>query len=452
MNVAQKRARHAVERLTFGPRPGDVHSVATLGVDRWIELQLHPDRIEDNALELRLAPYRTLNMSTRDLVVDFPSYDLLKAAREGKFPLPSDPCRHAVYVAGIARLQRQEHESKAAVAVSTSPLTSTLPLAAAGVHSDGKENHGEEKLKKSQPRQDRQQAITTADDLVLLDPEARMQRILGLSADEQAVLLRGLPGTKRQAVLSGLSPDQRETVLAIDNPQAVVNYELQSATLLRAVYSERQLQEVLADFWFNHFNVFLDKLADRYLLTAYERDVIRPHVLGKFKDLPVATATSSAMLFYLDNWESQGPDSPAVAGQKTNRHDGLNENYARELMELHTLGVNGGYTQQDVTEVARVFTGWTFETQRNGSNFHFNPRMHQPGAKIVLGQTINDDGMEEGKTFGLRRIIAMSGYSVPVWPVPRPQSSRLEIIRKHNPHKTTCGSPRSLRPVAQLPS
>ena len=185
--------------------------------------------------------------------------------------------------------------------------------------------------------------------------------------------------------------------------KALVNYEAQSGKLLRAVYSDRQLEEVLTDFWFNHFNVFIGKGADRYLITSYERDVIRPHVLGKFKDLLVATAQSPAMLFYLDNWQSEGPDStrqrpvnrstpqngaaPALAerprrassrrastaprpqlpeqGQQK-RRDGLNENYARELMELHTLGVNGGYTQQDVTEVARVFTGWTIAGSARG--------------------------------------------------------------------------------------
>src|ERR1700752_791948 len=157
--------------------------------------------------------------------------------------------------------------------------------------------------------------------------------------------------------------------MALNHPEAVVQTELQSAKLLRSVYSQRQLEEVLTDFWFNHFNVYLEKGADRYLVTAYERDVIRPHVLGKFKDLLIATAQSPAMLFYLDNWQSEGPNSDAATGrsaapgamqpygvranvaQQQRGRSGLNENYARELMELHTLGVNGGYTQRDVTEV-----------------------------------------------------------------------------------------------------
>ncbi len=172
----------------------------------------------------------------------------------------------------------------------------------------------------------------------------------------------------------------------------------------------------MTDFWFNHFNVFIGKGADRYLLTSYERDVIRPHALGKFEDLLVATAQSPAMLFYLDNWLSVGPHSDFALGipprpvyasrrrfppqrpprPKANR-SGLNENYGRELMELHTLGVNGGYTQKDVTEVARVFTGWTLKQPREGGGFYFDERKHEPGAKVVLGHRIKTVGEKEGR-------------------------------------------------------
>jgi uncharacterized protein (DUF1800 family) len=190
------------------------------------------------------------------------------------------------------------------------------------------------------------------------------------------------------------------------------------AKLLRAIYSERQLDEVMTDFWFNHFNVYLGKGADRYLVTSYERDVIRPHALGKFEDLLVATAKSPAMLFYLDNWLSVGPDSDVARGIRKNpyprrrrgrfpppprqakangkRKNGLNENYGRELMELHTLGVNGGYTQNDVTEVARVLTGWTIDQPQKGGGFKFEERMHEPGTKIVLGHKIKGHGEKEG--------------------------------------------------------
>jgi uncharacterized protein (DUF1800 family) len=169
------------------------------------------------------------------------------------------------------------------------------------------------------------------------------------------------------------------------------------AKLLRAIYSNRQLQEVLDDFWFNHFNIFLNKGADRYLVTEYENEVIRPHVLGKFRDLLEATAKSPAMLFYLDNWQSVGPDAPQPRGGANRARRGLNENYGRELLELHTLGVDGGYTQKDVTEVARCFTGWTIRQPRSGGGFAFNPRLHDKGEKTVLGVKIPaGGGIEDG--------------------------------------------------------
>jgi uncharacterized protein (DUF1800 family) len=220
----------------------------------------------------------------------------------------------------------------------------------------------------------------------------------------------------RQGFLDGMPPQDRETVVALANPQRVVAEELMQAKVLRATYSERQLQEVMTDFWLNHFNVFIGKGADRYELTSYERDVLRAHALGKFEDLLVATAQSPAMLFYLDNWLSVGPDSDFARGIRTGvggrrrrrfpnalpntaqkqRRTGLNENYGRELMELHTLGVNGGYTQKDVTEVAKVFTGWTLKQPREGGGFKFDERMHQPEAKIVLGHKIKENGEKEG--------------------------------------------------------
>jgi uncharacterized protein (DUF1800 family) len=193
--------------------------------------------------------------------------------------------------------------------------------------------------------------------------------------------------------------------------------ELSEQKLLRAVYSERQLQEVLTDFWFNHFNVDARKGADRFMLTEYERDVIRPRVLGKFRDLLGATAKSPAMLFYLDNWMSADPNGPhlperarivrgpfggrvlmpppgRVAPPNKNAPKGLNENYGRELMELHTLGVDGGYTQKDVTEVARALTGWTIDKPRAGGSFTFNARIHDTGQKVVLGHLIKAGGGE----------------------------------------------------------
>jgi uncharacterized protein (DUF1800 family) len=200
--------------------------------------------------------------------------------------------------------------------------------------------------------------------------------------------------------------------------------ELSQRKLLSAIFSERQLEQVLTDFWFNHFNVDARKGPVRMMLTEYERDAIRPHVLGRFRDLLGATAKSPAMLFYLDNWMSAGEDAsrtqsdlrpqrqrqplgpqrplpplrplpPAPPANAVRR--GLNENYARELMELHTLGVDGGYAQKDVTEVARAFTGWTIRNPRVRGDFVFEPRIHDDKEKVVLGHKVRDGGMKDGE-------------------------------------------------------
>jgi uncharacterized protein (DUF1800 family) len=217
---------------------------------------------------------------------------------------------------------------------------------------------------------------------------------LPITAEQKAMLTDGNPQARR-ALIETLSPDLRRKIEVLVTPMQIVSRDLTQGKLLRAVYSNRQLEEVLVDFWYNHFNVYLDKGADRSLVTAYERDVIRPHVLGRFKDMLLATARSPAMLFYLDNWQSVSPGIQPNPNQK--RRQGLNENYGRELMELHTLGVDGGYTQQDVTEVARCFTGWTIRQPQRGGDFTFNPKMHDNGEKHVLGVTIQaGGGMNDG--------------------------------------------------------
>jgi hypothetical protein len=256
------------------------------------------------------------------------------------------------------------------------------------------------------------------DPLLQLSPPDRYNKIMSMSAEARLDLVQNYRGRRAMVLLDGLTPEQQETIEAIMSPQLVVGGELSSAKLLRAIYSERQLEEVMTDFWYNHFNVFIGKGPDRYMITAYERDVIRPHALGKFKDLLVATAKSPAMLFYLDNWQSVGPNSElAIFGPvgrpgarrgpyarfprarlqaAKNRPSGLNENYAREIMELHTLGVDGGYTQRDVTELAKVLTGWGIDKPQQGGGFKFNERAHEPGTKYVLGHKIKEHGEREG--------------------------------------------------------
>lgn len=170
--------------------------------------------------------------------------------------------------------------------------------------------------------------------------------------------------------------------------------ELMQAKVLRAVASPAQLQEVMTDFWFNHFNVFAEKGADRIWIGAYERDAIRPYALGKFRDLLRATAHHPAMLFYLDNWLNTAPNSPGGM----NRKAGINENYARELMELHTLGVDGGYSQQDVTALAHILTGWGLSQGKElwqRSEFDFNPRRHDFSDQTLLGRRVRGAGQAE---------------------------------------------------------
>jgi uncharacterized protein (DUF1800 family) len=309
---------HALNRLAYGPRPGDVERVRRMGLDKWIEQQLNPASINDSAVDARLASYSTLKMSSQQLV--------------DAYPQPNQAAKQQGVTAEEFKQQRQQ-----------------------------------------QARQQLQQVKDSGD----VD-SARLQ------------------------------------LARVQGPQRIIA-ELTLAKLTRAMYSERQLNEVMADFWFNHFNVFAGKGADKWLLTSYERDSIRPHTLGKFQDLLLATAQSPAMLFYLDNWLSadpvasermqqelaqrrrrfQGMFGGAKPQQKQDR--GLNENYGREVMELHTLGVDGGYTQQDVIQMARCLTGWTIRAPRRNPEFFFDERIHAQGPKVVLGRTFNYGGIRDGE-------------------------------------------------------
>jgi uncharacterized protein (DUF1800 family) len=327
-------AIHVLNRLGFGPTSTAIDRVKRMGLRAYVEEQLHPERIGDAAMTARLAGFTTLTLSTRDLAEDY-------------------------FVP--AMMERREQQRRA-------------------------------------------------------------PQNAGPSTDASA------PEAPRR------TPEQME----LARMQRTVIAELSQQRILRAAYSERQLEEVMVDFWMNHFNVFVGKGQVRLYLTEYERDAIRPRVLGKFRDLLGATAASPAMLFYLDNWQStaapdaatsaeadrmraqprrrpivrdpntvrrpgQGPRPfptpdgidrmPANGAQPAAmRRRGLNENYARELMELHTLGVDGGYTQKDVQEVARAFTGWTIANPRLGGAYRFEPRLHDDGEKVVLGHRVKAGG------------------------------------------------------------
>ncbi len=423
----RQQAMHALNRLTFGPRPGDVDRVMAMGVDKWIDLQLNPNKIDDSALDARLSQFRTLKMDPRELAENFPPPQVLKAVADGKMNLPNDPQKRAVYEAALDRYQNRQEKKAEKTAANTQPPAADDQ----GLNPD--EMTAEQKQARREARLHSKQE---ADRLMAMKPDDRMDAILKMSPEERQSVVKGLNQQERMDLAEGMSPKQKETLLALANPQAVVVGELMAAKLTRAVYSERQLDEVMTDFWFNHFNVFVGKGPERYMLTQYERDVIRPHALGKFKDLLMATAKSPAMLFYLDNWQSVGPNSPAAElrrevadGQvppprvrrgpygypyprnpnaEARRQQqlqklaqaapkGLNENYAREIMELHTLGVNGGYTQKDVTELAKILTGWTIKQPRKGGGFEFNERVHEPGTKYLLGEKFKDNGEKEGE-------------------------------------------------------
>jgi len=415
-----KKIVHALNRFTFGVRPGDVERVRAMGLDKWFDQQLHPEKINDNAVEARLAPLRTLKMSTREMVENFPPPQVLKAVENGRLSMPRDPAKRAIYESRIAEMQQRQEKKQNAVAVEGKDKDASVnEPAEMKMEPDDSSLTPEQRKQRQKQAEDAMFSDISQTQLLQMPAEQRYKKIIGMYPDERLELARQYRGPKALRLVDGMKPEQQETVEAIIAPQIVIGGELSQAKLLRAIYSERQLEEVMTDFWYNHFNIFIGKGPDRYMISAYERDVIRPHALGKFKDLLVATAKSPAMLFYLDNWQSVGPDSdlarygpqqrpfrrgrfgapmprPRPQQQGKNRPSGLNENYAREIMELHTLGVDGGYTQKDVTELAKVLTGWSIAQPQRGGGFVFNPRAHQPGTKYVLGHKIGNSGENEG--------------------------------------------------------
>jgi uncharacterized protein (DUF1800 family) len=365
---------HALNRLGFGPRPGDLDRVREMGLQKWIEQQLHPQSINDSALDARLERFPTLKMSSAKLLDEFPEPQLA-ARREG---------------ISVEEYRKEQMQSARSDMQSMQPAQSDLQMADA----------------------------------------MHMPDFEGVDND-----LSTNPKAKGQGQGQGAFANPMINYEKIRLPQRIVA-ELSMAKMTRAVYSERQLNEVMVDFWYNHFNVFAAKGADRWLITDYERDAIRPHAIGKFRDLLEATAKSPAMLFFLDNWLSVDPvawqelqqeqaerrqmrmgwpfggpfggprfpqgrpvpnGNPNNPNAKQPQERGLNENYGRELMELHTLGVDGGYTQDDVINVAKAFTGWTIRQPRRDPEFFFNERLHDNSVKTVLGHEIRAGGMKDGE-------------------------------------------------------
>ena len=420
----EERASHALNRLTFGPKPGDLERIQAIGVKKWIEKQLNPEQIDDSLLEARLQAFPAMRMSQRDLVQTFPPAGVIRAAADGKIPLPTDRVQRAIYQNQIfayeERRQKQAQEAakqKAGEPIAAAESNMAAPPAAqpetsqdsakmaAAVESVMADAMALEDVANSPSiavHEQKLYADLASTQIVNMLPDQRLARLVGMKPGQLRGFLKELTPEERSRLTAGMTAQQKETVVALVNPTLLVTGELLQTRLLTDVYSQRQLQAVMTDFWLNHFNVYLKKgqLAPWYLVD-YEQNAIAPHAMGKFEDLLLATAKSPAMLFYLDNHTSIGPHSIAAMRAQANpaaknKTPGLNENYARELMELHTLGVDGGYTQKDVTEVAKVFTGWTIEEPRQGVGFNFNERRHEPGPKVVMGKTIQEDGEQEG--------------------------------------------------------
>ena len=444
-----QRELHALNRLTFGPRPGDLATLRSIGLEQWFEQQLNPSSIDDSALNARLAAFPAMQLSQEELMLKFPNPQTIRAIALRNEPLPTDPTLRAVYANQVAFYNlRQEltkvspdvaAPKKGGVSLGTNPadagnmdgamfgkksaksdVAMNGATAIAGTEDPTMDpKMAVENLAKLQAAGADSQAIApenrveglypqaASERVLALEPNARLQAILAMKPQDLASFRRSLSKRELVQLAAGMSPEQKETLLSLGGSSRVVAGELLQTRLLRDIYSDRQLEAVMTDFWLNHFNIYLRKnQLEPYLLPSFERDVIRPRALGKFEDLLVATAQSPAMLVYLDNAQSFGPnsnlvrraaardalmDDPAKKGAR-----GLNENYGRELMELHTLGVNGGYTQADVTQVAKVFTGWTVDRPYRGGTFSFEPNRHEPGAKTVLGKTISQIGENEG--------------------------------------------------------
>jgi uncharacterized protein (DUF1800 family) len=369
---------HALDRLTFGPRPGDVERVKKIGLKKWIFEQLHPDRMDENpALEARLQALESLRMTPLETVEHYPTPQMIRAIAQGKQPLPDD----LLLRASVERLLVRYKTRIAQASKSPAP----------DLKADPKED-----LEPIRPLE----GVLTPTELEIVrtgNAERKRELLESMPPEKIEDMLVAMTQRQRLQLFEPASSAVRREIFLLNTPQQVVAYDLLDSKMLRAVESTRQLAEELDDFWFNHFNVFYEKGADRFLIPQYEREAIRPHVLGQFRDLLEATAKSPAMLFFLDNFESVRPDLDAN-DKKRKVKRGLNENYGRELMELHTLGVNGGYTQKDVTEVARCFTGWTIQEPRKGGAFFYNDKLHDKGEKIVLGHVIAaGGGIEDGE-------------------------------------------------------
>ena len=401
-----KQPAHVLNRLAFGPRPADIAEVRKIGVERWIRQQLDPSSISDSAvLAAKLTRLATQKLATWQI---FEAYQ--PVTPQVRIVTPN--LNQLLQPDQFRRLLNGTAEERRAVLDGLSPEVrqQVLPLVPPNVFEAlpelrqqverARQIQNEIRNREMQDMQRKMRPPLSE----LLTPEQSRDMQFG-TTDEKMAVLNSFSSEKRTLVFRSLPAQQvpemfKREAMAASNPRQAVTAELIENKLQRAVYSPRQLEEVLVDFWLNHFNVYRDKNTVGMLLTSYERDAIRPHVLGRFRDMLLATARHPAMLSYLDNFQSRSapenaPTPGGVVFSSGGPNQGLNENYGRELLELHTLGVNGGYTQADVINVARAFTGWTiFDPQRYGE-FQFNPQMHDRAEKVVLGQKFPRGGGED---------------------------------------------------------
>jgi len=380
------QALHILNRFTFGPRPGDVDTVMREGWRAWFQQQLQPQSIPDTEFEQRMEQFPALALTPGQLLAELPSGALVRRIANGKMAYSDDWMTAGLEEVLVMKYREQQRKSgqRKTDAAQPGPVNGT----------DVDTN--------SEIAEQRAEANRVAETILALPAGQRMRAIMQLPVAQRALLAEKVTWPERPQLLAGFTPREREVFVAMGrgpDAVAVADDELQQAGVLRAILSTRQLQAVMTDFWFNHFNVYFRKGADQWYTPSYVRDVIAPYALGKFPDLLLATAQSPAMLFYLDNWLSVGPDSPAASNARRGkrRPSGINENYGREVMELHTVGVNGGYTQADVIALAKIMTGWTINKPFLGGEATYMPQRHEPGSVEWFGHRVRDTGYDEGR-------------------------------------------------------
>ncbi|MGC8550568.1 MAG: DUF1800 domain-containing protein [Acidobacteriaceae bacterium] len=392
----RQQAEHILDRFTFGPTPGEVDTVARMGWRKWLAEQMHPDAIADTQLDERLMQYPSLGLTPPELLAAMPSNLIIRQIALGRAPYSRDWMVGGMEQVLVWKFQQKKVKGKSAKkrnSAQDAPMMLPNGEVAAQNVTDADTN----------PKiAQRAEAQQLADQVLAAPANERMADIMRLPVEQRAVLAEAVWGRERNELLQGFTPREREIFIAMGrgpNATVVADNELQQDAILRAVLSQRQLQEVMTEFWFNHFNVYMLKGADQWYTPSYVRDVIRPYALGKFPNLLIATAQSPAMLFYLDNWLSIGANSPAARRMDARNHQphGINENYGREVMELHTVGVEGGYTQADVIALANILTGWTIDRPLQGGGATYDPARHEPGSIHWYGHTVQDNGYEEGR-------------------------------------------------------